>query len=160
MPPSASCSIDRRQESNTPAKGRRPGRSDNPHLVKVVVDREGFDHAGGHSVRQTREPAPDVLETHRPLRLPAGLPSQARVDDADGARAAPRVSNSSRVLENGFRIATVETDVDTIGVDTPADLAKVRELIEARTISPGVTSKPEEVSWDRQTDSDSSNTSS
>ena len=45
-----------------------------------------------------------------------------------------------RVLENGFRIATVETDVDTIGVDTPADLAKVRELIEARTISPGVTS--------------------
>ena len=65
-----------------------------------------------------------------------------------------------RVLENGFRIATVETDVDTIGVDTPADLAKVRELIEARTISPGVTCKPEEVSWDRQTDSDPSNTSS
>ena len=36
-----------------------------------------------------------------------------------------------RVLEHGFRIATVETTIDTIGVDTPQDLERVRRLVEA-----------------------------
>ncbi len=33
-----------------------------------------------------------------------------------------------RALENGFRIRVVETDYESIGVDTPADLEKVRAL--------------------------------
>jgi 3-deoxy-manno-octulosonate cytidylyltransferase (CMP-KDO synthetase) len=36
-----------------------------------------------------------------------------------------------RALENGFRIRVVETDYESIGVDTPADLEKVRALIGA-----------------------------
>jgi 3-deoxy-manno-octulosonate cytidylyltransferase (CMP-KDO synthetase) len=36
-----------------------------------------------------------------------------------------------RALENGVRIAVVETRHDTIGVDTPDDLEKVRRLIAA-----------------------------
>ncbi len=40
-----------------------------------------------------------------------------------------------RVLEHGFRIATVETTADTIGVDTPEDLERVRRLVEAGTRS-------------------------
>ena len=32
-----------------------------------------------------------------------------------------------RVLENGYRIKVVETSYDSIGVDTPADLAAVVE---------------------------------
>jgi len=36
-----------------------------------------------------------------------------------------------RVLEHGFRIATVETTVDTIGVDTPEDLERVRRFVAA-----------------------------
>ena len=36
-----------------------------------------------------------------------------------------------RALENGFRIRVVETDYESIGVDTPADLEKVRALIRA-----------------------------
>ncbi len=36
-----------------------------------------------------------------------------------------------RALEHGYRISTVETDADTIGVDTPEDLERVRRLVEA-----------------------------
>jgi len=34
-----------------------------------------------------------------------------------------------RALENGYRIKVVETDLDSIGVDTPADLEKVLEKL-------------------------------
>ena len=30
-----------------------------------------------------------------------------------------------RALENGYRIKTIETQMDTIGVDTPEDLARL-----------------------------------
>jgi len=36
-----------------------------------------------------------------------------------------------RALENGFQIRVVETDYESFGVDTPADLERVRELIRA-----------------------------
>lgn len=35
-----------------------------------------------------------------------------------------------RALENGFKIKTVETEFDTIGVDTPLDLKRVKKLLE------------------------------
>jgi len=35
-----------------------------------------------------------------------------------------------RVLEHGFRLKTEETRHNPIGVDTPADLARVREIME------------------------------
>ena len=34
-----------------------------------------------------------------------------------------------RVLENGYKIKVVETEHDSIGVDTPADLDRVRQII-------------------------------
>jgi len=37
-----------------------------------------------------------------------------------------------RALENGCRIMVVECDYSPIGVDTPADLAHIRQLVEAR----------------------------
>jgi 3-deoxy-manno-octulosonate cytidylyltransferase (CMP-KDO synthetase) len=36
-----------------------------------------------------------------------------------------------RALENGFKIRVVETDYESIGVDTPADLERIQELIKA-----------------------------
>lgn len=36
-----------------------------------------------------------------------------------------------RALENGYSIRVVETDYDSIGVDTPADLERVRRIIES-----------------------------
>ena len=38
-----------------------------------------------------------------------------------------------RVLEHGFRIRTVETDYDSIGVDTPEDLDRVRRQLTVGT---------------------------
>jgi 3-deoxy-manno-octulosonate cytidylyltransferase (CMP-KDO synthetase) len=40
-----------------------------------------------------------------------------------------------RALEHGFRIRTIETQYESIGVDTPEDLERVRRLMtaEART---------------------------
>ena len=36
-----------------------------------------------------------------------------------------------RALENGFKIRVVETDYESFGVDTPADLRRVQSLIRA-----------------------------
>ncbi|MBU0759900.1 MAG: 3-deoxy-manno-octulosonate cytidylyltransferase [Candidatus Omnitrophica bacterium] len=35
-----------------------------------------------------------------------------------------------RVIENGYKIKVVETKYDTVGIDTPEDLARARELIQ------------------------------
>jgi 3-deoxy-manno-octulosonate cytidylyltransferase (CMP-KDO synthetase) len=37
-----------------------------------------------------------------------------------------------RAIENGFRIRVVETEYESLGVDTPADLERVRRVAEAR----------------------------
>ncbi len=47
-----------------------------------------------------------------------------------------------RALENGFAIRVVETDYESMGVDTPADLERVQVMIRAgqqavREMSPG-----------------------
>jgi 3-deoxy-manno-octulosonate cytidylyltransferase (CMP-KDO synthetase) len=36
-----------------------------------------------------------------------------------------------RALEHGYRIKAVETTADSVGVDTPADLERVRARLEA-----------------------------
>jgi 3-deoxy-manno-octulosonate cytidylyltransferase (CMP-KDO synthetase) len=38
-----------------------------------------------------------------------------------------------RALESGFKIRVVETDYESLGVDTPADLERVRRLVQAGT---------------------------
>ncbi|HEY7475977.1 MAG TPA: 3-deoxy-manno-octulosonate cytidylyltransferase [Vicinamibacterales bacterium] len=106
---------------------------ENPHVVKVVVDRQGyalyFTRTAIPFVR-SGQPRPTFwrhigLYVYRRdflLKL-ASLPPTA-LERAEGLE-------QLRVLEHGFKISTVETDVDTIGVDTPEDLERVRQLIEA-----------------------------
>jgi len=106
---------------------------DNPNVVKVVVDRDGFAlyfsraaipffrdgkgtspmwrHVGLYGYRR------DTL-----LRL-ASLP-QTTLEQAEALE-------QLRALEYGIRILAIETKFDTIGVDTPADLDKVRQLAAA-----------------------------
>jgi 3-deoxy-manno-octulosonate cytidylyltransferase (CMP-KDO synthetase) len=43
-----------------------------------------------------------------------------------------------RALENGYAIRVVETEYESIGVDTPADLERVSKLFEATAAMPGV----------------------
>jgi 3-deoxy-manno-octulosonate cytidylyltransferase (CMP-KDO synthetase) len=105
----------------------------NPAVVKLVTDCEG------HALYFTRSPVPYVrsgqdtpaLWRHMGLYVYrrgflltlAGLPSTP-LERAEGLE-------QLRALEHGYRIRTVETTVDTIGVDTPEDLERVRRLLEA-----------------------------
>jgi 3-deoxy-manno-octulosonate cytidylyltransferase (CMP-KDO synthetase) len=107
----------------------------NPAVVKLVIDLDGY------ALCFSRAPIPFVRPGHPAppgwrhmglyayrreflLRL-AGLP-QTPLERAEGLE-------QLRALEHGFRIKTVETTVDTIGVDTPEDLERVRQLVAAAT---------------------------
>ena len=111
----------------------RPGRLRNPNVVKVVVDRErrravllaladsllratdgrlpSFKHIGLYAFRR------EFLLTF------AALP-QTPLERAESLE-------QLRALEHGFRIRTVETQYDSIGVDTPEDLERVRRRMSA-----------------------------
>ncbi len=107
----------------------------NPAVVKVVVD------GGGHALYFSRAPIPFVRPGADPaivwthvglyayrrdflLKL-AGLP-QTPLERAESLE-------QLRALEHGYRIATAESHNHTIGVDTPADLERVRRLLETAT---------------------------
>jgi 3-deoxy-manno-octulosonate cytidylyltransferase (CMP-KDO synthetase) len=114
-----------------------PADLSNPSVVKLVTDADGyalyFSRQAIPFVRPGRT-APvqwrhlglyvyrrDVLATLAALR-------QTPLELAEGLE-------QLRALEHGYRIRTVETTADTIGVDTPEDLERVRRLLEtaART---------------------------
>lgn len=106
---------------------------DNPSVVKLVAD------AAGYALYFSRSAIPFVRPGHaaptfwRHLGLYAyrreflatlsGLPSTP-LEQAEGLE-------QLRALEHGFRISTAETLADTIGVDTPEDLERVRQLVSA-----------------------------
>lgn len=105
----------------------------NPHLTKVVVDREGyalyFSRAPIPYVREGAAAAPAwahiglyVYRRTCLLRL-AGLPPSP----LERSEALEQL----RALENGIRIKAIETSHESIGVDTPEDLERVRRLIPA-----------------------------
>jgi 3-deoxy-manno-octulosonate cytidylyltransferase (CMP-KDO synthetase) len=103
---------------------------DNPNVTKVVVDRDGyalyFSRAPIPYTRQGCPPAPAWrhigLYAYRReclMRLTA-LPPTAM----EQAEALEQI----RALEYGIRIKAIETIHDSIGVDTPDDLVRVRQL--------------------------------
>jgi 3-deoxy-manno-octulosonate cytidylyltransferase (CMP-KDO synthetase) len=110
---------------------------DAPSVVKLVVDAQGY------ALYFTRSRIPFVRPGHpRPVfwrhlglyayRRPflatlAGLPPTP-LEQAEGLE-------QLRALEHGYRISTAETSADTIGVDTPEDLERVRQLVAAGAAS-------------------------
>ncbi len=108
-----------------------------PHVVKVVVD------TGGNALYFSRSPIPHhrsdgpgttghVAYKHlglyayrRQLLLRLAALPQTPLEKAESLE-------QLRALEHGFRIRAVDTPYDSIGVDTPEDLERVR-LAEART---------------------------
>jgi 3-deoxy-manno-octulosonate cytidylyltransferase (CMP-KDO synthetase) len=104
-----------------------------PNVVKVVIDHDG------HALYFSRAPIPftrpglvaptawrhmGLYVYRREFLLRMAAWPQTPLERAEGLE-------QLRVLEHGFKIATVETTVDTIGVDTPEDLERVRRLVEA-----------------------------
>ncbi len=98
----------------------------NPNVVKVVVDRNG------DALYFSRSPIPFVREAPAPSFKHIGLYAYRRAFLLTLA-ALPQTPlelaeslEQLRALEHGFRIRTVETQYDSIEVDTPEDLERVR----------------------------------
>jgi 3-deoxy-manno-octulosonate cytidylyltransferase (CMP-KDO synthetase) len=102
----------------------------NPNVTKVVVDQEGyalyFSRAPIPFAREGCPPAPAwrhvglyVYRRETLLRLTALPPTAMEQSEA---------LEQLRAIEHGIRIKTVETKHECIGVDTPEDLERVREL--------------------------------
>lgn len=115
-----------------------------PNVVKVVVDRKGY------ALYFSRSPIPFLSKSGS-----GGSGYVADIEDVSG-RYFKHIGLYSytkdflftytnlpksmleeeekleqlRVLEHGYKIKTIETTYDTIGVDTPEDLEKVKELLQ------------------------------
>ena len=102
-------------------------------VVKLVADREGYALYFTRSAIPFVRPGQSRPVMWRHLGLYAyrrtflgtlaGLPSTP-LEQAEGLE-------QLRALEHGYRISTAETTADTIGVDTPEDLERVRQLLTA-----------------------------
>ena len=113
----------------------------NPNVVKVVCDRMGdalyFSRAPipFRLKAEATEPHEKTEATNATAFRHVGLYAYRRSFLLTIARLpqTPLETAESleqlRVLEHGFRIRTVETNFDTIGVDTAEDLERVRRLL-------------------------------
>jgi len=103
----------------------------NPNVTKVVVDRDGyalyFSRAAIPHTREGCPPAPAwrhiglyVYRRECLLRLTSLPPTPMERAEA---------LEQLRALEHGIRIKAIETRHESIGVDTPEDLERVRQLV-------------------------------
>lgn len=103
----------------------------NPNLVKVVVDRDG------NALYFSRSPIPHARGGAMDAYGHVGLYAYRRAFLLAFARLQPTPLELAesleqlRALEHGFRIRTIETHYESIGVDTPEDLERVRRLLTA-----------------------------
>jgi 3-deoxy-manno-octulosonate cytidylyltransferase (CMP-KDO synthetase) len=111
-----------------------PDEIENPNVVKVITD------LYGNAIYFSRLPIPGVRET--PDRRSAvwfkhiGLYIYQREFllgysslDPGPLEQLERLEQL-RAIENGYKIRVVETEYDSLGVDTPDDLAKVSQLFQ------------------------------
>jgi 3-deoxy-manno-octulosonate cytidylyltransferase (CMP-KDO synthetase) len=106
-----------------------------PDVVKVVVDRDGFalyfSRSGVPFARHTGasgEAGPwkhvGIYGYRREFLLTFASLPPTPLEQTESLE-------QLRALEHGYRIKTVETTWDCVGVDTPADLEKVRRILAA-----------------------------
>ena len=107
-----------------------------PNIVKVVADRAGYalyfsrapvpffrtGAAGHHSTGPFKHIGLYVQRREFLLKLASLEPTPLERAEA---------LEQLRALEHGFSIKMVETQYDSIGVDTPADLERVRRMLTA-----------------------------
>ena len=106
-----------------------------PDVVKVAVDRAGYALFFSRApIGLDRDAAPDVpvaVDRHIGLYVYRRrfLLALSRLEPTPLERA--ERLEQLRALEHGFRIMTTRVDDDPIGVDTPADLDRVRRRLAA-----------------------------
>ena len=109
-----------------------PAELENPNVTKVVVDGDGyalyfsrapipFNRSGRPPARAWRHVGLYVYRRDCLLQLASLPPTELERSEA---------LEQLRALEHGIRILAVETNHDSIGVDTPDDLDRVRRLME------------------------------
>ena len=101
----------------------------NPNVVKVVVDKDGF------ALYFSRSPIPYARTSSGICYKHIGLYAYTK-DFLFTFTNLPALNLESsealeqlRALEYGYKIKTVETEYDTVGVDTPEDLEKVKAIL-------------------------------
>lgn len=115
-----------------------PEAINDPNVVKVVMDARGralyFSRAPiPHQRDGARGPEAGVRHWHH-----VGLYAYRRDFLIKFAQMAPsplekiEMLEQLRALENGYAIRVVETQYESIGVDTPEDLERVRSILEAQ----------------------------
>ena len=108
-----------------------PAEFRNPHVTKVVVDRDGY------ALYFSRAPIPHVRDgvPSVPAFRHVGLYVYRRDCLLHLASLPPTALEMCerleqlRALEHGIRILAVETEHQSMGVDTPEDLERVRRLV-------------------------------
>jgi len=118
-----------------------------PNVVKVVADRDG------NALYFSRAPIPCVRDAGTESRVQKlgqdfgtyfkhiGLYVYQRdfllgyPDLPQGPLERSECLEQLRALENGFKIRVIETEYDSLGIDTPADWARVTELFEKFMVS-------------------------
>lgn len=111
-----------------------PDEISNPHVVKVVTDRSG------NALYFSRSPIPYLRETGISYFKHIGLYVYRREfllaysDLSVGPLERVERLEQLRALENGYKICVVETEYDSLGVDTPEDLERVSTFFQALTL--------------------------
>ncbi|MBI5747693.1 MAG: 3-deoxy-manno-octulosonate cytidylyltransferase [Nitrospinae bacterium] len=107
-----------------------------PNVVKVVTDRDDF------ALYFSRFPIPYVRDSGQEKYIyykHIGIYVYKKDFLLKFAQMRPTLLEEAekleqlRALENGYKIKVVETDYNSIGVDTPEDLERVKEILKKRT---------------------------
>lgn len=108
-----------------------------PHVVKVVTDR------AGNAIYFSRSPIPYVREGGTTYFKHIGLYVYRREfllsysDLPVGPLETAERLEQLRALENGYAIRVAETEYESLGVDTPEDLDRLKGLFEASLLRTG-----------------------
>lgn len=101
----------------------------NPNIVKVVCDIRGY------ALYFSRAPIPFARQPHdaylKHIGLYAFRPAILRslVQLPGGILEAAESLEQLRWLAHGYRIRVLETDLETLGIDTPEDIKKIHEIL-------------------------------
>ena len=121
---------------------RSAGEYDDPNVVKVVADAAGRAlYFSRHTIPYLREAASRPAEEQLagfPFLKHFGIYGYRRdtllrlVKFPVASLESAEKLEQLRALENGIAIAVVKVDYDSVGVDAPADVARVEELLAGR----------------------------
>lgn len=110
-----------------------PKELDNPNIVKVIIDHQrNAIYFSRSKIPFNRDSGEHVYFKHlgiyaytKKFLLQFSAMPKAKLEMAESLE-------QLRAIENGFKIKTVLTEIETVGVDTPEDLIKVERLIKER----------------------------